>query len=120
MFMQANDATDRIQLGESLRSISNSCYVACCEREGLDPEDEEFGQFAGEVGGFMRDLCRFLGDRHAGDPRIGAALLEWVEHTRDYEAWDALLTGFKFEGRKRYLARAKSMFPGPLTAHWGG
>jgi hypothetical protein len=66
----------------------------------------------------MRKFARHLGDRHAGDPRVGQALRDWVELSDHYEAWDALLSGFRCEGRETLLRRGRMMFPRPLTAHW--
>jgi hypothetical protein len=73
---------------------------------------------ADEVAAFMRAFARFLGDRHAGNPRVGHALREWVRQCDHYEAWDALLTGFAVEGRQALVRRGRFMFPGTLTAHW--
>ncbi len=115
--MDINTAIDHVLLGESLSSISADKRRDLCVRAGVDPEEEERA-FSAEVVEFMRELCRDLGERHAGNTRAAAALVEWVARCNDYDAWDALLSGFKFEGRARLLDRGKTMFPGTLTAHW--
>ena len=71
-----------------------------------------------EVASFMRAFARYLGDRHAGNPRIGHALREWIRQCDHYEAWDALLTSFVVDERPALVRRGRFMFPGPLTAHW--
>jgi hypothetical protein len=68
----------------------------------------------------MRRFARHLGDRHAGDPRAATALRSWILACDHYEAWDALLSGFVFDGRDALVRRGRMMFPGPLTAHWEG
>ena len=74
--------------------------------------------FRNETRAFMNKLCRALGDRHPGNPHVCAALHDWVRGVSDYEAFDALLSGFRFEGRHAVLERGRVLFPGPLTAHW--
>ena len=117
--MKQHEAVERVLLGESLASIAGALREELYERDGIDPEeDDDTYRYAADVNGFMRDLCRELGERHADANRVGMALREWVESCSDYEAWDALLSSFDFEGRARYVARGRQMFPGPLTAHW--
>lgn len=111
-------AVESIRLGEPLASIADGHRLRLLRAAGVDPDEADDDLFAEEVDRFMRGLCRRIGDRHSGDARVGAALVVWVDRCRDYEAWDALLSGFEFEGRPRYLKRGKTMFPGPLTAHW--
>ncbi len=115
--MDITIAIDNIMLGESMASIASTKRVDLCVRAGVDPEDDG-AAFTTETSEFMRRLCRELGDYHAGDGRIAAALVDWVARCRDYEAWDALMSGFQFEGRERYVERGRSLFPGTMTAHW--
>jgi hypothetical protein len=85
---------------------------------GFRPEEVTPTTFQTEVAAFLRRLARHLGERHAGDPRIGQALRDWILRCDHYEAWDALLSGFQVEGREALLRRGRMLFPGPLTAHW--
>ena len=62
-------------------------------------------------------LEAYLGERPAGDVRICHALREWIRSCDDYEAGDALLSGFEVNGREGLLRRGKVLFPGTLTAH---
>lgn len=112
------EAIESIRLGEDLSSIAAGHRARLCRGADIDPEEADDEVFAAEVAGFMRALCRRIGDRHAGEARMAAALRDWVERSRDYEAWDALLSGFEFEGRSRYVERGRVMFPGSMTAHW--
>jgi hypothetical protein len=116
--MDLRRAVERILLGEELSSIAASVHEEELTRRGLVPETAEPSTGATEVADYMRRLCRELGDRHAGDHRIAVALLEWTRSCRDYEAFDALLSGFEFEGRERVLRIARAMFPRAMTAHW--
>lgn len=109
-------AVERILLGESLASISDAKRGDVCIRKGLDAANPRAG--ADETREFMRDLCRVLGDRHAGDARVATALERWVERCDDYEAWDSLMSSFEFQSRPRLLARGRALFPGTLTEHW--
>lgn len=107
-----------LQHGASLLEIASEYRETLIAGVGLRPEQVTAQTFRSEVAAFMRQLARHLGDRHAGEPRIGHALREWVRHSDHYEAWDALLSGFAIDGREALLRRGKVMFPGPLTAHW--
>jgi len=113
-----HEAIADLQHGASLLEIASGYREALIAEVGLRPEQVTAQTFRGEVSAFMRRLARHLGDRHAGEPRIGHALREWVRHSDHYEAWDALLTGFAVDGREALLRRGRVMFPGPLTAHW--
>ena len=37
---------------------------------------------------------------------------------KDYEAWDALLTHYQFDGKEELIRRGRVLFAGPMTAHW--
>ena len=50
--------------------------------------------------------------------KVPAALQDWVRLVEDYDAFDALLSNYKFAGREMVIRRGKQLFPGPLTAHW--
>lgn len=116
-----------MDLGQAVREVLAGCslqQLAAAYREqliadfGFRAEEVTAATFRAEVAAFMRRLARHLGDRHAGEPRIGEALREWVRHSDHYEAWDALLSGFAVDGREALLRRGRMLFPGPLTAHW--
>ena len=111
-------AISDLQNGASLLEVASEFREGLIADVGLRPEEVTSQTFRAEVSAFMRQLARHLGDRHAGEPRIGHALREWVRHSDHYEAWDALLSGFAIEGRDALLRRGRTMFPGPLTAHW--
>lgn len=117
--MDRSVAIERILLGESLSEISAAKRLDLCIRAGIEADDEP-NAFVSEAGEFMRVLCRELGDRHAGNSRVAAALVEWVEWCRDYEAWDSLLSSFEFDGRDRLIERGQKLFPRTMTAHWTG
>ncbi|MDO8348978.1 MAG: hypothetical protein Q7T30_01990 [Planctomycetota bacterium] len=116
--MEVQRATADVLLGASMRQIAADCRQELITVFGLRPENVTPATFRDEVAAFMRQLARHLGDRHTGDPRVGQALREWVAETEHYEAWDALLSGFSFEGREGLVRRGRILFPGPLTAHW--
>ncbi|MCA8964851.1 MAG: hypothetical protein H6835_21200 [Planctomycetes bacterium] len=111
-------AVEDVLLGASMRQVSVSYRQALIEDFGFRPEEVRPDTFREEVGSFMRRLARELGERHAGDPRVGQALFDWIMECDHYEAWDALLSGFVVDGRDRLVRRGKILFPGPLTAHW--
>lgn len=116
--MDIPEAIADLQHGASLLEIASEYREILIADVGLRPEQVTAQTFRSEVSAFMRQLARHLGDRHAGEPRIGHALREWVRHSDHYEAWDALLSGFAVDGRDALLRRGRVMFPGPLTAHW--
>lgn len=116
--MDIPTAVADLQNGASLLQIAADYRDRLIADFGFRPDEVTPQTFRSEVAAFMRKLARHLGDRHAGEPRIGQALREWVRHTDHYEAWDALLSGFAVDGREALLRRGKVMFPGPLTAHW--
>ncbi|MBL9076424.1 MAG: hypothetical protein JNL08_02905 [Planctomycetes bacterium] len=104
--------------GSSLRQVAAEYRGDLIAHFGFRPEEVTAETFRAEVEQFLRRLARHLGDRHAGEPRVGEALRQWVRHTDHYEAWDALLSGFTVEDREALVRRGRVMFPGPLTAHW--
>ena len=105
-------------MGASLRQIAADYRQELLTTFGFRPEETTADTFRAEVTAFMRALARHLGDRHAGEPRVGHALQEWILRCDHYEAWDALLSGFQVDGREALVRRGKVMFPGPLTTHW--
>lgn len=117
--MEIHRATADVLLGASLHQVAADCRQELIVAAALRPEQLRPQTFRDEVAAFMRKLARHLGERHAGDRRVGQALREWVAETDHYEAWDALLSGFECEGREGLLRRGRLLFPGSLTAHWG-
>ncbi|MCA8951745.1 MAG: hypothetical protein KDE27_19710 [Planctomycetes bacterium] len=116
--MDVSTAADDVLLGASLRQIAAEYRDELIDGFGFRRDEVTPETFRAETGTFMRRLARHLGERHAGDPRAGHALREWVMLTDHYEAWDALLSGFEIDGRDALVRRGKVLFPGPLTAHW--
>ena len=108
-----------VLMGASLQQIAEGVREQLIREFHLRPDQVTADTFGDEVADFMRKLARHLGDRHAGDNRVGFALRDWVRQCEHYEAWDALLSGFELEGRDALLRRGRMLFPGPLTAHWG-
>jgi hypothetical protein len=116
--MQIASAVAEVMLGASLQQIAAGCREQLIKDFHFRPEEVTADTFRNEVTAFMRKLARHLGDRHAGEPRVGQALRDWVMHCDHYEAWDALLSGFVVDGRESLVRRGRMLFPGPLTAHW--
>jgi len=117
--MNVSVATADVLLGASLQQIAGEVREQWIRDFQMRPDEVSADTFRTEVAAFMRKLARHLGDRHAGEPRVGAALRDWVEQCDHYEAWDALLSGFDVAERKTLLRRGRVLFPGSLTAHWG-
>lgn len=107
-----------VLLGASLQQIAAGVREQLIRDFQFRPEEVTPTTFVPETMAFMRKLARHLGDRHAGDARVGHALRQWILQCDHYEAWDALLTGFAVEGRDTLVERGRLLFPGPLTAHW--
>jgi hypothetical protein len=113
-------AVDRILLGESLASIAENHRSGLLREVGLDESEARPTTFAAETSSFMRTLCRTLGERHGDDRRVMIALRDWIDHrgAECYEAYDALLTHFDFEGKDALIHHGRMLFAGPMTAHW--
>jgi len=116
--MQLAAAVADVMLGASLLQVAAGFREDLLRDFGFRPEETTPDTFRSETAAFMRQLARHLGERHAGDPRVGQALRDWIMHSDHYEAWDALLSGFAVEGREALVRRGRVLFPGPLTAHW--
>lgn len=116
--MELGLAAQHVLEGSSLQQIEEAFRAELLAGSGLRADEVTPDTFRGEVDAFMRSFARHLGDRHAGEARIGEALRDWVSRTDHYEAWDALLSGFEVQGREALVRRGRMMFPGPLTAHW--
>ena len=116
--MELAEAVERVLLGEALPAIAAAYREETLVSVGLDPREALPATFQKETGAFMKKLCRLLGERYEGDPRAMAALLEYVRDTEHYEAWDALLTHFDFDGKDALIRRGRVLFAGPMTAHW--
>jgi hypothetical protein len=116
--MDIATAVQDVLLGASLQQIAAAMREELIRDFDFRPEEVTPATFVAETMAFMRKLARHLGDRHAGDARVGHALRQWILHCDHYEAWDALLTGFHVDGREALVTRGRLLFPGPLTAHW--
>ncbi|MFO1030419.1 MAG: hypothetical protein U1F60_05045 [Planctomycetota bacterium] len=116
--MNHKAATKEVLQGASLAQIAAEFRENLLRDFGFRDEETTADTFANEVASFMRGFARHLGDRHAGDARIGYALQQWILKSDHYEAWDALLSGFDVDGRDVLIRRGRVMFPGPMTAHW--
>lgn len=116
--MQLERAVKEILLGASVHSVG-ACYRQdLIDTFGFRPEEVRPETFAAETESFQRRLCRMLGDRHAGNARVGQALRDWVMLSEHYEAFDALLSAWDFPGKQALVERGRRLFPGPLTSHW--
>ncbi len=113
------ESAEHILLGESMRSLAATYRNGLLTQMGFDLDDAPGDLFRKETVRYMNQLGRHLGDHHAGDRRVAAALREWVRTVEDYDAFDTLLTHYKFDNRDAVLRRGRVLFPGPLTAHWG-
>ena len=111
-------AADRILLGESLRSIASEVRGDMLDEMGMDPEECPPEMFRKETLRYINELCRHLGERHPGDGRAAVALRAWVSDVEEYDAFDALLSNFKFDQRSSVLRRGMVLFPSALTSHW--
>ena len=105
-------------LGASLQQVAAAYRQSLIDAFDFRPEETTVETFADETAVFMRRVARQLGDRHAGDARVLRALHDWVLRVDHYEAWDALLSAFEFQGKATLIRRGRMLFPGPLTAHW--
>ena len=116
--MRLASAAAEVLLGASLQQIATRFREQLIADFHFRPEEVTPDTFRTETAAFMRKLARHLGDRHAGDPRVGQALQDWIMRCDHYEAWDALLSGFQVEAREMLVRRGRMLFPGPLTSHW--
>ena len=116
--MKVEAAVDRVLLGESMECLAESYREQLLVGLGLGPEECEDALFLKETHKFMSKVCVYLGERHAGDSRASEALPTWVRVVEDYDAYDALLSNYRFAGREVVIRRGKILFPRPLTAHW--
>jgi hypothetical protein len=116
--MEISAAVDDVLMGASLRQVAAAYREELIQHFGFRPDEITPATFGAEVATFMRKLARHFGDRHQGDARVGQALVEWVQQSDHYEAWDALLSGFDVEAREALVRRGRMLFPGPLTRHW--
>lgn len=116
--MDQPQAVKDILLGASLRDVAAAYRQSLIDAFQFRPDEVTKETLLPETMQFMKKLCRHLGDRHAGEPRVGQALREWVMLVDHYEAYDALLSGFEFEGKDVVVRRGRMLFPRPLTAHW--
>ena len=121
-----SEAIESILLGESIHSVREGFLWGVLE--ALDPKDfeERWHSLADgrrreiqeQARNFTSDLVRRLAERHEGDERACAALLEWSDRSKDYETFDALLCHFDFPSRQRTLDEGRRLFPSTLTSHW--
>ena len=116
--MQLERAVKEILLGASVQSVGAAYRQDLIDAFGFRPEEVTPRTFAAETEAFQRRLCRLLGDKHAGDPRVAVALRDWVMLSDHYEAFDALLSAFDFPGKQTVVERGRMLFPGTMTAHW--
>lgn len=116
--MDQAQAVKDVMLGASLRDVAAAYRQSLIEAFQFRPEEVSRTTMLEETMVFMKKLCRLLGDKHQGVPRIGQALREWVMLVDHYEAYDALLSGFEFEDKETVIRRGRMLFPGTLTAHW--
>lgn len=116
--MDQTQAVKDIMLGASLRDVAAAYRQSLIETFQFRPEEVTKTTLMPETTLFMKKLCRHLGDKYAGERQIGQALRDWILLVDHYEAYDALLSGFDFEGKQQLIERARVLFPGTLTAHW--
>ncbi|MDP6929644.1 MAG: hypothetical protein QF412_08090 [Planctomycetota bacterium] len=118
MATELKEAVDRVLLGEPLRVLVSAYREELLISDGLDPQEAEPMLRIDDAHKFIARVCRHLGERHAGDERACVALRDWAAVVDDYDAYDALLTGFQFEGRNHVLEKGRLLFPRMLTSHW--
>lgn len=83
-------------------------------------DQEERADLRRDAGSFVGEVCRRLGERHAGDRRVASILQDWIRSNKDYAAFDALLSNFDFAARTQVLEEGRRLFPSTMTAHWAG
>ncbi|MCA8958709.1 MAG: hypothetical protein KDC87_21715 [Planctomycetes bacterium] len=111
-------AAERVLQGEALQHVAVAYRRGLLREMGIEVEDAPPDLFEKETMRFMNQLCRHLGDRHGGVRSVARALEEWVRRVDEFDAFDALLTQFEFEGRAAVLRRGRLLFPGAMTGHW--
>ncbi len=116
--MDLRRAVEEVLLGATLRQVAIAYRESLIADFRFRPEEVTGETFADETTAFMKRVARHLGDRHRGDPRVLHALRDWVMRVEHYEAWDALLAGFAFQGKAALMRRGRVLFPGTMTAHW--
>ncbi len=116
--MNLQEAVERVLQGEPMHMLAAAYRDEMIADMGLEEDDVSETTFRPETGKFMNQLCRHLGERYEGDHRVCSSLEDWVHKVDDYEAYDALLSAFSFEGKATVLRKGRILFPGPLTAHW--
>lgn len=118
MALDLENAAERVLLGESLLHLAADYRQQLIGDMNLGEGDVSASTFRSETERFISKLCRHLGDRHGEDNRVMIALRDWCLRVEDYDAYDVLLSGFRFDGREVFIRRGRQLFPGPLTAHW--
>src|SRR5688572_2968846 len=98
--MQLERAVREILLGASVQSVGAAYRQELIDAFAFRPDEVKRDTFAAETESFQRRLCRMLGDRHGGHPRVGQALRDWLLLSDHYEAFDALLSGWDFPGKE--------------------
>ena len=116
--MQIHEAVESVLLGESLQQLARGYRDKLIIDLGMDPEECAERLLLKETHEFINKVCLHLGEKHGEDARASAALQDWVRLVEDYDAFDALLSNYKFASREMVIRRGKQLFPGPLTAHW--
>lgn len=117
--IELRQSAEHVLLGESMRGVAEDFRNDLLVDMGFDPEGAPDDLFRKETTRHMNQLCRYFGDNHEGDSRVAAALRDWVRTVEDYDAFDTLLTCYRFDAREAVLRRGRVLFPGALTAHWG-
>ena len=103
--MDIRSATAELQLGASLPQIASAYREELLRDFGFRPDEIRPETFREESMAFMRKLARHLGDRHAGETRIGHALREWVQQFLPTEE-ETALTFFPLELGRREVGHA--------------
>lgn len=123
--MNLSEAIENVLLGESLDSLHVRFQMAML---GVTKEDlpralgalrtERRQELLRDATRFLGSVCRQLGERHENDERIGRVIEDWARRSKDYDAFDALLSHFRFHGRERWVEEGRRLFPRTLTEHW--
>lgn len=124
--MNLPEAVESVLLGESLDSLHVRFQMAMLGVAKEEDLPEALGglrtarrqELCRDATRFLGSVCRHLGERHAGDERIGRVIEDWARKSKDYDAFDALLCHFRFHGRERWVEEGRRLFPRTLTEHW--